>query len=98
MSFQLLSANLSQRDDESNAFCGYREKDVKLELKRASRLVSYTHYFRYFDSFVLIIMNLIFSRAIIASREGQVLDAVYDNVKNHSISPAVCEMVAHLNS
>lgn len=38
--FQLVSANLSRRDDENNASCGYRESDLKLEINRASRLVS----------------------------------------------------------
>lgn len=36
---QLAASNLRQRDDENNAFCGYRESDVKLEVNRASRLV-----------------------------------------------------------
>lgn len=38
--FQLISANLPQRDDENNASRGYRESDLKLEVQRASRLVN----------------------------------------------------------
>lgn len=37
--FQLVSANLPQRDDDNNNSYGYRENHVKLEIRRASRLV-----------------------------------------------------------
>lgn len=37
--FQLVSANLPQRDDENNGSHGYRENDLKHEINRASRLV-----------------------------------------------------------
>lgn len=37
--FQLVSANLPQRDDDNNNSYGYRENHVKLGIRRASRLV-----------------------------------------------------------
>lgn len=38
---QLVSANLERNDDESNANWGYRENDIKLEIRRASRMVRF---------------------------------------------------------
>lgn len=37
---QIVSANLPRKDDEDNETCGYRESDLKLEIRRASRMVS----------------------------------------------------------
>lgn len=36
---QIVSANLPRKDDEDNDTCGYRESDLKLEIRRASRMV-----------------------------------------------------------
>lgn len=67
---------MPQRDDESNEFFGYRESDLLLEIRRASRLVSAV-LFILLCSFILISVPFQNFRFVsIAKVEEPALDAV----------------------
>lgn len=95
--FQLVSANLPRRDDETNDTYGYRESDVKHEVQRASRLVCVTKRLFVRKCYLLIAFHFTFRPVSTASQEEQVLDVVYKGVKSRFIFLAAFKMIAPLN-
>lgn len=95
--FQLLSANLPRPDDENNASCGYRENDIKLEVRRASRLVINMFYWIQYEFFLKCALISVFRRVFTVNREEQVSDVVWKDAKSRSIFHAVYIITAYPN-
>lgn len=82
---QLLSPKLSKRDDENGSTFGFRESDIKLEVNRASRLVTFREINEKVASIKSMCFCSCFRPSFIAKPEGRVLDAVQNNAANRSI-------------
>lgn len=94
----MTSAKLIPTQDANDGLFGFTLKDVQLEIRRASRLVSVEKREMIFHSFFLIEIFPAYRHVFIASKEVLALAVVVNHAGNHFTFPVHLKIIVYLNS